>query len=263
MTLTSWLRADAELKIYRFSGDVTMTDGKSRSAVQRRSVVKSSDRLAISKGGKVEILDTDTRRIYSPSVDSGIFTVAELMDRARKEADNVTRNTNRHVLAAVKDNAGTQWGGYGRSGVSHHETDADPLAMTALPEGMTYLTYLMGLAPEEDYDDRHDIVLIRRDYPEGDDTFNFAVFNTLDHPVYFNVIDQKPDGKITLYFDSNPIAEPKSETLIGQYRFLLPDETAGYIIIASEADFSAEDVNLLLNPQNKLSQDFYFSLLRI
>lgn len=210
----------------------------------------------------MEILDSDSRRIFT-STGEGTFAVKDIIAKAKATASEITDRTNRQVLAAVKDNAASQRSRFGKSGVSRHETDAGINGLIALPEGVSYLSYLMGISPTDEYDSDNDIVLMRRDFSESDDTFNFAVFNTLDQPLYINIIDQKPDGELSMYFQENPIASPRGETLIPEYRYLLPVDTHGYIVIASDKDFSLTDVKRLLDSNYTPDQDFFFSLLRI
>lgn len=231
--------------------------------LQRRDDVKSSDVISIPASSRIEILDTDSRRIYS-STRSGEMSVDRLIADAKKDASSLTRKTNGKILSAVTDNAGQKVSGYGATGLSHHEADGVLNGLIVLPDSVSLLCYLMNLPPDLEYDDRADVILMRRDYEDGDDTFNFSVFNTLSSPLYVNVIDQKPsDGRIRLYFDESPIAGARCETLISQYRFMLPEEEAGYIVIASPQPFTMADVKRLLDVSFSPSRDFYISLLRI
>lgn len=260
--LTTPQNIDAALKIYRLSGDVKIKQPSGLSVLQRRDAVKPSDKLVIPAGSKVEILDSESRRIYT-STGQGTFSVKDIIAKAKAAASEVTRLTNSQVVAAVKDNAESQRTKYGNTGVSRHETDADLNGLMALPDGMSYLAYLMSIPPTANYDNHNDIVLMRRDFSDSDDTFNFAVFNTLDEPLYVNIIDQKPDGELSLYFQDNPLIRPRGETLVPEYRYLLPVETHGYIVIASDKNFTLEEVKRLLDPSHTPATNFYFSLLRI
>lgn len=262
LTLPIPQNLEAALKIYRLTGDVNIKRPAGTSSLQRRETVKLSDVLAIPAGGKVEILDSDSRRIFA-STGHGTYSVADIITNAKVHASEVTRRTNSQVIAAVKDNAASQRSRFGKAGISLHETDADINGLMSLPEGVTYLAYLMTIPPTEEYDDHNDIVLMRRDFSDSDDTFNFAMFNTLEKPLYINIIDQQPDGEISLYFQENPIAKPRGETLIPEYRYLLPVETHGYIVIASEKNFTTDEVKRLLDSSHTPESDFYFSLLRI
>lgn len=257
------LTAVASLKIYKLKGKVTKNVTSGKKSVQKRELVNPSDMLYIPSDASVDILDTDTRRIYS-STKSGYTTVEGLIKDAKNQSSSVTRNTNGKIMSAVADNAQTKVSGFGATGLSRHETDGVLSGLTSLPAGVSLLSYLMDYPVDKKYNDIADVILMRRVYKDGNDTFNFSVFNTLDTLLYVNVIDQKPSGgKMKLFFDESPVVTPRSETLIPQYRFMLPDEETGYIIIASPEPFTIRDVRNLLNASFSPSQDFYISLLRI
>ncbi|MDE6693258.1 MAG: hypothetical protein K2K05_07715, partial [Muribaculaceae bacterium] len=69
---------DAALKIYRLSGNVKIKQPSGLTLLQRRDGVKPSDVLVIPDGSKVEILDTDTRRIFT-STGQGTFSVKDII----------------------------------------------------------------------------------------------------------------------------------------------------------------------------------------
>lgn len=56
---------EAALKVYKTKGDVTLRAGNRWTVLQRRAEVKPGDMLRIPSGSAVDILDTDTRRLYS------------------------------------------------------------------------------------------------------------------------------------------------------------------------------------------------------
>lgn len=263
-TLTVSLTADAALKVYRLKGNVTRTAASGKSgALTRRETVAKSDMLSIPAGGSVEILDTQTQRLYA-SVATGKMSVADLMSRADRDAASVTAKTNDKILRAVGDNARERRASFGAAGLSLHQTDAVLNTPEALPPGTSFLSYLMNLDPAVEFEGSNDVVLLRRDYGDGDTSFNFSVFNTLTEPLYVNVIPQQPAyGALTFLFGDNPLVSPRSETLFPQYRFLLPESKTGYIVIASPSPFTLSDAERLLDPDHTPKQDFYLSLLRI
>lgn len=260
--LTMSLAADAALKIYKLKGQVTKKTASGSKSVQRRELINKSDVICIPSNGSLDILDTDSRRIYN-SVATGTMTVDQLIKRAADDANSLTRKTNTTILSSVADNAKVKRSGYGAVGMSYHETDGVSSGLVVLPDGVSMLSYLMNLSEDEMYDDNADVVLMRRDYADGEDSFIFSVFNTLNMPLYINVIDQKPEnGKMSFYFDENPVVSPRGETEILQYRFIRPEETTGYIVIASPENFTLEDAIHLFDSSFSPSQDFFFSLLR-
>ena len=260
LTMATPLASRGELKIYKIKGEVTVkTSGGTRKG-EKRQTVAASDVLNIPRNAAVSILDTREKRVYS-SLSQGRISVKQLIDQAKSNASNITRTTNDMVLEAVADNARSKSEGFGIAGASIHEANAVIHAPMDLPEGMSYLAYLRGLG-DGVYNDEYDVILLRRDINYDDETFNFAVFNTLSKPLYFNIIQQRTDREPELHFLDNPIAAPRTQTVVEEYLYLLPDYPDGYIVVASDRDFTIEDVKNLLNPRYEPEADFYFTLLR-
>ncbi len=254
---------EASLKVYKITGDITLKSGNRWKPLQRRAEITSSDMLRIPAGATVEILDSDTRRLYS-SLTSGDMSVKTIISEAINDADRVTHKTNQRILAAISENGEKRKSRYGSTGLSMHDTDASSSALTASDPSKPYLQQLMQLPADANYNDSADIILIRRDITDSDKTFNFAVFNTLDQYLYINIIDQNDNGDINFYFNENPIVKPIGETVIGEYRYLLPEESSGYIVIGSDMPFNADDIRTILNGGTpKATGNFFYSLLRI
>ena len=262
MTLSVSIDSEAALNIFRVKGNVKVknSSGASKDAKQRATVTKS-DVLTIPKGGNIEILNSDNRRIFS-SIEHGTMTVQELIDKANKDAQAITRKTNTGLGDAIADNAKLKRSSFASTGVSVHTANAIIHAPIDLPDGVSYLEYLRRMKNGNEYDDDNDVILIRRNIDYDDETFNFAVFNTLDIPLYFNIIDQTNNRELELYFQENPIAIPKTQTIVEEYRYLVPDEGMGHILIASDQEFTETDIKKLLDPDYEPKADFYFSLIR-
>lgn len=256
--ITCPLDLAAELKIYKFKGDVTING--TRKPVKRMTV-SSSDELTIPRNAAVSILDTKSNRIFS-SLSQGKMTVGKLIEQAQANTSSITRTTNEEVLRAVAENAKSKSDGYGIAGASVHVANAVIHGPLLLPEGVSYLSYLRGLGDKEEYNDEYDAILLRRDIDYDDETFKFAVFNTLSKPLYFNIIQQRTDREPELHFLDNPIAAPRTQTIVDEYLYILPDYPDGYIVVASDKDFTIDDVKKLLDPKYEPKADFYLTLLR-
>lgn len=251
---------DAALKVYRISGDVMVKTKTGIRKAERRETVLPVDELMIPDGGSVEILDSETHRIYV-SAKTGNMTVKNLVEDAQEQASSVTKRTNKKVLDAIADNAAARRNSYSVGGISIHETDAVMHAPLVCPDSVSYLTYLMTLQQDNDGEDMFDIILMRRQSQEDEEAFNFSVFNTLAKPLFYNVIDIRDGNSSELYFPRNPIARPKKESIASEYRFLPDDEIKGYIVIASEKDFTKEDMEKLMQPGYDPDEEYFFSLL--
>ncbi|MDE6017892.1 MAG: hypothetical protein K2G85_03660 [Muribaculaceae bacterium] len=256
--------ASATLTIYKVKGNVTVkTKADKAVKAERRAVVAPADLLTVPEGGNIEILDSDTRRIYS-SVNSGKMTVKKLMEKAEDHAASITRNINRKVAAAVAENGRQNRTGYDALGMAIHETDAIAYPDVAIPDGMSYLAYLIGNASGPDADHQNYIRLATTTSAANDSTFNFVVLSSVHEPLFFNIIDRKNKDDIQLLLPQNPIAAPKTVTVASEYRFM-KDENGigndGYIVIASDKDFTAAEIKKLLEPGYEPENDYYLSIL--
>lgn len=255
--------AFAELQIYKVKGNVTVSKGKRTSPAKRRDAVGKTDVLGIPKEGKAEILDTDTRRIYS-SKGSGKMSVKTLMDKADAHASSITRNINRKVMAAVADNATSNRSAYEAIGMAIHETDAVADPPVILPEGMSYLAYLMQDSTDNEgtHQCQISLRLAAEDKEDDGGGFNFALNNRMWEPLFFNIIKKGEDNDIRLLLPANPVAESRSEAIVKEYTFLPDSIPTEYIAIASTEDFSAEDIRKLLKADYRPTASYYLTFVR-
>lgn len=262
-TIFAGANASAAFQIYKVKGDVSVSSGKKTIKAERRAIVKPSDLLIIPAEGSVDILDTDSRRIYS-SVETGKMTVKALMEKAESHASDITRNINRKVIAAVADNADKKHGGYDAMGMAIHETDAIAFPPVALPEGMSYLSYLLASAKDPDSTHQSYISLSKREIEGGfhDGAFHFVLHNSMRQPLYFNIISRNDDQEgLSLIFAQNPIASPKDDTVAEEYVFLPNADGRGYVAIASDVDFTLDDVKRLLEAGYDPDDEYYLTIL--
>lgn len=253
--------AYAELQIYKVKGDVTVKKGQKTVKAERRAEVAGSDILTIPAGGSIDILESGSRRIYS-STETGKMSVKTLMEKAESHASDITRNINRKVISAVVENAGQRRSGYDALGMAIHETDAIAQPPVILPEGTSYLSYLLACAQDPDSIHQSYISLSKREIEEGyhDGAFNFVLHNSMRQPLYFNILTRDEDG-IRLFFTQNPVAAPKEDTLVEGYTFLPDPDRKAYVAIASDSDFTPDDVLKLLEAGYEPDEDFYLTIL--
>ncbi|MDE6480692.1 MAG: hypothetical protein K2L45_10525 [Muribaculaceae bacterium] len=264
--VTLSFKASAAYKIYKVKGNVTVKDKtKKEVKAQRRADVSLSDILSIPKDGSVQILNSDSHRIYS-SVSSGKMSVKKLIDKAEAHAADITKNINRKVVAAVAETGKSKRIGYDALGMAIHETDVVAGSPIPLPEGISYLSYLM--TNENDPDSIHQkylalkTILTEEGNSSDGDAFNFAVDNFINRPLYFNIISRQNDGDLSLMLPRNPVVGPKTGTVVTEYTYIPDNNASRYIVIASDGDFNIEDVKRLLNPNYCPDNNFYLSLLR-
>lgn len=256
----------ASLQIYKVKGDVTVTSGKKSFKATRRTPIGMSDVLTIPAGGSIDILDTDSHRIYS-STKTGKMNVKSLMKKAESQANNITRNINRKVMAAVADNAKTKKTGYDAMGMAIHETDAAVPTLINIPDDMSYLDYLLA-GPQETDSAHQSFISLSLKPGENEDQdsetpFNFTLSNSTGHPLYFNVAVKDDENGIRLLFPQNTIAAPRSDTTAEQFTFLPDKEIQRYVAIASKANFKISDAKHLLEADFSPKNNFYFTVLTL
>lgn len=267
LTLASVLgssEASALLQIYKVKGDVYVTSGKKSTKAERRAAVAETDILTIPDGGSVDILDSDSHRIYS-STKTGKMTIKTLIKKAESQATNITRNINRKVMAAVADNAGSKKSGYDAMGMAIHETDAVIPILVNIPQDMSYLSYLLSSPNEPDSIHQCFISLSRipidEDSENSDGAFNFAVSNSMRKPLFFNIVVKDDKNDVRFLLPCNPVIAPGSDNAIDQFTFLPDKETQSYVAIASESNFKIDEVRHLLDVDYIPKDNFYLTVL--
>lgn len=257
------LDSNADLQIRYLKGDVKVNKAKAGGHIAKRyEKIKNNDVLTIPKDGMVKIHDSKTKGLYK-NISHGDISAENLIATASACSKARIGTVNDSILNVIKKNGNSQKITYKNRGVSFHKTHDIVAQPIELPEGMSYLSYLMSVKNEKQHDVRADYVGLRRDFLDDDySSFRFSVWNDLDSIVYVNVIDQHPEieDDIRFYFDENPIAEPRSETIISDYEFFSPDGMP-YILIASEKNFTVEDVKRLLDSGYHPEENFYFTIL--
>lgn len=258
--------ASATFKIYKVKGDVTVKNKAKTIKAARRADVAASDLLNIPAGGSIDILDSGSHRIYS-STSTGKMTVKSLIDKAEANAANITRNINRKVVAAMADNAGDKRTGYDVIGMAIHETDAIAHPPIVLPEGVSYLSYLLETANDPESTHQSYISLgtlsVAGEDVDFETPFNFVLHNSMRQPLYFNIIGKDDKDGVSLLFPQNPIAAPKTETIATEYSYLPGDEMQAYVAIASDVDFTIEDVRKLLEAGYNPDDDYYLTIMDV
>lgn len=259
-------KAAATLQIYKVKGDVYVKNKAKTTKAERRATVAAEDVLTIPAGGSVDILDSDTHRIYS-SIKTGKMTVKSLIKNAESQAANITRSINRKVIDAVADNAGQKRSGYDAMGMVIHETDAVVPTLVNIPDGMSYLSYLLTDPVEADSAHQSFISLacqpIESEDGDSEKAFHFLLHNSTNDPLYFNIVAKDEENGLRLFFRRNPIASPKNDTAVEGYTYLQDEDTQRYVAIASDSNFSLDDVKNLLDDDFRPKDNYYFTILTI
>ncbi len=251
--------SEANLRIHSVNGNVKVN----KSTTKPNTEVKKSDRLDIPTGGMVKIHDTESKKLYK-NVSEGTMTVENMISAAEEKSRLGIGKIIAGIWNEIRSNGNSQAETYKSRGSSRHITHDIVAQPVDLPAGMSYLQYLMSLQDESQHDIMGDYVLLRREFCDSTNKsdFKFAFWNDLDSVVYVNVIDMHPEmeNDIQFYFPVNPLIEPYDTTVVEDYEFYSPDG-GSYILIASEKDFTIEDVKRLLDSEYRPEENYYFSIL--
>ncbi len=236
------------LSIFSVTGDVYMINQGGREKAARRAVVSPSTTVDIPAGGVVKILEQSTGRVFS-SREEGRITVKDIISREEARSAGIVAGTNRKILDAARNSSQGGRQRFGTGGVSMHNVDAANADSLSLSD----------LFASPDRCDHTDVVLLRREHNVSDSTFHFVVFNTLDHPVYVNIVSSL-STPVQRLFPKNILVKPRGATDLDQYEFSLHGGNSVFALVASEEDFTETDLDgLVTSPLH----GFHLSLLSI
>lgn len=255
--------SNADLSVVDFKGNVVIEDHKGVHQVKRHLIVGKKDMLNIPTFGKVKIRDSQTKGVYS-NISSGSISVENLIKYAYENSKNNIGRINGRIKKEIQQNSNSDYYAYNRMGVSHRYSIVEEIPIKK-PDSISFLSYIMNL----DYDVfKNDVCLSGMFLNQMDSCevnsgiFYFVVSNKRDNPLYFNVIDYNfaTQDKIQFYFPENLIVMPHDKMEIKDFEFFSTDGD-GYILIATEKDFSIEDVERLLEKEYEPTDEYFFSVI--
>lgn len=184
------ITVQAHYSIYSISQGVKIESGNGVASVAKKGdPVKANDYLIIPQGGSVEILNDLDKNIYK-STRSGKISVTRLMIDAKKSASDHTTNVTGHLRFGKKDGNSVQGEkiyvekGMVRRSLAVFDPEAKNLQVDSHLLGQQIINYILNtdsIPPTEVQID------ITTGVTESDGSF-FRVENTLDFPIYFNVV---------------------------------------------------------------------------
>ena len=214
LMILSSVAASAHYTVHNVVGNVTVESGGKSSALTKGMTLKPTDQIVIPSGGKVEILNTVDKRIYS-SIKTGKTSVRRLLIDARGVASDNSANVASRMQLGRKEPKGDQKvyveKGMVRRSLAVYDPEGDGMELDAATLGAC----LAGLIKEGKLvsADESPVTLTSERLRDGG--LGFKVENTLSFPVYFNIIRLKGDGVLEI----SPLGQPA-----GSY-VLLPRQT--------------------------------------
>ena len=249
-----WLVAGAQnYTLYSTTNGVKVISGNKTVNATKGQTLKPNDVFVIPNGGSVSIHDKKTGDIYT-SQSSGQISVAKLKIEASKSA----RSKGRTLLSSMAgDRFGSSGGSTGRiymekgmvnRSLAVYDPDGDSIAMQPRALAEYIVSRLMDNSGDEAP------LELKYGSNEGGGLF-FSLENTLDYPVYFNVmaLTQGPVGRSV---QISPLGQPNGsyvvlprQTLHREHLDSLPFSENHFIVITPcqyDLDGVIEEVNKAL-----------------
>ena len=237
--------AHAHYSIHAVSGDVKVESGGKTVAATKGMSVKATDYLIISAGGKVDILNDLDKRIYS-SIKSGKISVTRLMiDAKGVSSDNGANVASRMQLGRKQQKGDSKVyveKGMVRRSLALYDPEGDNLSLDAVTLGK----YLASKIKDgEDIKNYEAPVRITSGKLEKGG-MGFRVENTLEFPVYFNVI--KITGGATPEVEISQLGQPAGSYIIlpqqalGREHYPKVDESERHILVLTNCQYDIDEV---------------------
>lgn len=231
--------------VYKISGQAERYSGSEWELLERRDSVDLRDRLRISEGSCIGILDNTSGRIYY-SDNSGEQSVATVISAARRRSDDITGQVNRQIRQAMTD-SGTSGYSYKSLGASHRGESG---------YGATEAVYAAIACALEISDGIPDNAGVKlRMVPVDESSFCFSIENCTDKTLCVNVLSVSENKRPKVCFNvgyscDEPymLISPNSKQTVRQFVFAdTSDDRTEYFSIAAEEVYDVQKLQMLLN----------------
>ena len=247
--------------VYKFTKGVQVETGGKTVAPTEGMALKPNDMLIIPQGGSVSIHDKASGDIYN-SVSTGRVSVTKLKIEAARSAGSRSSN----IMAGVNSRFGGGGSGNGRVYVEKgmvnrslavYDPDGDTIEMAPEVLAAYIASHLLQ--------NRSDALPLELAYGEkGDGGLYFRMENTLDYPVYFNVLKLSPSEAQQI--EISPLGQPNGSYVLlprqaiqREHLSALPEGERQVVILTPcqfELDTVIEHVNgFMQNPESNRQAD--------
>lgn len=231
--------------VYKISGQAERYSGSAWELLERRDSVDIRDRLRISEGSCIGILDNTSGRIYY-SDNSGELSVAAIISAARRSSDDITGQVNRQIRQAMAD-SGTSGYSYKSLGASHRGESGSGTTEAV------HVAIADALKTPDGIPDNTGVKL--RMVPVDESSFCFSIENYTDKILCVNVLSVSENKRPKVCFNvgysfDEPymLIPPNSKQTVRQFVFAdIPDDRTEYFLIASEEVYDVQKLQMLLN----------------
>ena len=201
------LSALSAYRIHSVKGNVTViSGGKSVSAV-KGSKILPSDKVHIPEGAVLEVINDINNTIYT-STATGDMTLTRLMlDSKAKASDNASAINSRLNFKGRSQGDKSNKVYAERGMVKRSLASFDPEASTMMVDAAALARRIISIIGTENA--HCDSTLSLKSAPYGENA-SFTLCNTLDSPVYFNIIRISDGNKATI----SPLGQPSGSYIL-------------------------------------------------
>lgn len=238
--------------IYSFTKGVKVESAKKTTEVSKGMTVKPNDILIIPQGGTVSIHDKTSGDIYT-SVSTGRLSVTKIKIDARRQSSS--------KIGTIMSGVNARFSGNGNSGNGRVYVEKGKVNRSLSlfdPEGDDVEMDPSLLAKSIAYhiaNKKSDEFPVEISFGDGESNgLFFRIENTLDYPVYFNVLQTK--GSANQEIEISPLGQPNGSYVLLPHQALqrehlvaLPEESSQLIVLAPcqyDLDKVIDEVNNFL-----------------
>lgn len=244
---------DAEnvYRIFKTTEGVTLSNREVDGVtVYKRMEVELGDMLHIPQGGKVAILDSNTKQIYySNSV--GDVRVVKIVVDAKKQADEGITAINRQIEASISERKQSGYT-YAVQGATYRGEGVDSQTL------QVYAALCQVLEKREVGKEKNMLRLALK----GDDmSFHFSLTNLGKKPLFVNVLrlGEKPHVCIQIGHSTGTpylLLDAESSRETTEISFArLPDAQEEYLLFGSEIPFDSQQLQRLFNEGKRVDNN--------
>lgn len=182
------IAVSANYTVHNVEGNVTVVKGSAQTTATKGMTLAANDELIISEGAKIEIHNAMTKEIYASSK-AGRMSVMSVMMSARSSARNTASAVNKHMRFGAS--AATNSRQYTEGSIKRSMMAFDPEGGSLNVDPKMMAATIAGSMSTATSDSELPVPCAQS--PLGESGLQFRIENTLDFPIYFNVL--KAAGK--------------------------------------------------------------------
>lgn len=255
IALTS-LMVNAAFIVHDLHGKVSVIRKTGSQALTKDMTLTPNEKIEISANSDVQIFNTITKEIYTCDK-PGQTTVMDIMISAKKSASENISSINRYVRFGSQGPTNTRRYTEGSVKRAMQTYDPEGANMSVEPQQLA-VNVLANLANKNS---ATEMPVTVSHAPLGETGLSFGVENTLDFPIYLNVLKVDENGNIGLSELGQPtgcfVLLPKQAMSREHFNGLNP--ATRHILIITHCKFDIDDmlssINELRESKDKLTPD--------